>query len=341
MAATSPLTGLSGERKSAILVVLLGQEVSGKLFQHLSKRDVARIAREVADLGPIDPGVAQAVLEDYYLGAWNAPRDQGGPDVARGLLAQASIDEEIVDKLIHDTGSPGDVLGPLLEAPPELLARALEDEHPQTAALVLLHLPVRRAAQLLSALPEDARSRTVLRMATLRQVRGEVLGEVATSLHERLTNARQSSETEDGITRTATVLERMARSETKRLLDEMEEDHPEEVQQLRDRIYTFESLMLADDRGMQELLRQVDSAKVALALAGTDEKLQARFLDNLSERASGMLREEMEFLGTPNPKDQEMARKEILEQALKVEADGGLTFAEPAGDEYDDEGEDA
>ena len=127
MAASSALAGMSGDRKSAILVVLLGQEVSGKLLRHLSKRNVARIAREVADLGPIEPGIAQAVLEEYYLGAWNAPRDQGGPEIARHLLAQASIEEEIVDKLIHDTGSPGDVLGPLLEAPPELLARALED----------------------------------------------------------------------------------------------------------------------------------------------------------------------------------------------------------------------
>jgi flagellar motor switch protein FliG len=336
MASTSNLAGLSGEQKAAVLVVLLGQEVSGKLFRHLSKRDVARIAREVAELGPIDPSVGQAVLEEYYLGAWNAPRDQGGPDVARGLLAQASIDEEIVDKLIHDTGSPGDVLGPLLEAPPELLAQALEDEHPQTAALVLLHLPVRRAAQLLAALPEEARARTVLRMATLRQVRGEVLGEVATSLQERLLSARQSAETEDGITRTATVLERMNRIETKRLLEELEEEYPDQVQLLRDRIYTFESLMLADDRGMQELLRQVDSAKVALALAGLDEALQARFFDNLSERAAGMLREEIEFLGSPNPQDQEVARKEILNLALKIEADGALTFAEPSQDDEEE-----
>jgi flagellar motor switch protein FliG len=190
---------------------------------------------------------------------------------------------------------------------------------------------------LLASLPEDARAKTVLRMATLRQVRGEVLGEVATSLHERLTHAKRAQEAQDGITRTATVLERMARAETKRLLDELESDHPDEVQELRDRIYTFESLLLADDRGMQELLRQVDSAKVALALAGVSEELADRFLKNLSERASSMLKEEMEFLGTPNPSDQEAARKEILDLALKLETEGGLTFAEPVAQEADEE----
>jgi len=321
---------ISGEQKAAILVVLLGDQASSQLFRHLSKRDVARIAREVAELGPIDAELGQAVLEEYYLGALNAPRDQGGPDVARRILSQAAIDEEIVDKLIHDSGSTGDVLGPLLEAPPEILARALEDEHPQTTALVLLHLPARRAAQLLASLPDAKRGETVLRMATLRQVRGEVLGEVATSLHQRLINARKQAQAQDGISRTVTVLENLPRSETKNLLDQLEQDHPEQVQELRDKLYTFDSLRFADDRGMQELLRQVDSTKMALALAGVEEELSRRFLTNLSERASKMLTEEMEFLGTPNPADQEHARKEILDMALKLEADGSLNFAEPA-----------
>lgn len=329
MTEESPLKGLSGERKAAILTVLLGQEAAGQMFRHLSKRDVAKIAREVSGLGPIETGLGQAVLEEYYLNAINAPSDRGGPEVARELLAQAAIDEEIVDKLIRSSEVSDDVLGPLLETPAEILAQVLQDEHPQTAALVLLHLPPTGAAALLAALPEETRGETVLRMATLRQVRGEVLGEVATSLHERLKGTRQGGESQDGTARTVTVLERMSRAETKRLLDELEGDHPEQVQQLRDKLYTFESLMLADDRGMQELLRSVDSAKVAMAICGVDEALAERFLGNLSGRAGDMLREEIEFLGTPNPKEQKDARKEILDLALGLEADGNLIFQDP------------
>jgi flagellar motor switch protein FliG len=318
----------SGLRKTAILAVLLGEEVSGQLFRHLTKREVARIAREIAQLGPIEPELAESVLEEYYLAAVSGPQERGGPEVARRLLAQASISEDIVDRLLgHDVDDPDDVLGPLLEAPPDVLARALQDEHPQTTALVLLHLPPHRAAQLLGALPEKSRAETVLRMATLKQVRGEVLGEVATSLHERLTDQR-GQETGDGLARTVTVLAAMARIDTKRVLDQLDEEHPEEVARLRAELFTFESLVLADDRGLQELLRQVDSAGLALALVGADEKLRGRFLGNLSERAATMLKEEMEFLGTPNAKDQAAARKSILDLALKLEAEGNLVFAE-------------
>lgn len=328
MASAQATAGPSGTRKAAILVVLLGDKVAAPLLQQLSRREVARIAREVAELGTVEPALAEQVLEEYYLRALAGPPDQGGPDVARRLLAQAAMSPELVDQLIGEADASGEALGPLLEAPPDILARALRDEHPQTTALVLLYLPPRRAAQLLAALPEELRTETVLRMATLKQVRGEVLGEVATSLQERLA-AHKGQETEDGLGRTVTVLSRMPRADAKRVLDEMERDHPKEVEEMRSRLFTFESLKQADDRGLQELLRQIDSGKLALALAGADGPLAARFLGNLSDRAAGMLKEEMEYLGTPAPKEQAPVRREILDLALKLEAEGSLIFAAP------------
>lgn len=335
----SVATRIPGERKAAILVVMLGEQVSGELLKHLTRREVARIAREVAQLGPIDSALADEILREYYVNALEAPREQGGPDMARRILLQASISEEIVDQLLggrDPDGGEGGGLGPLLEAPPETLAHALEDEHPQTTALVLLHLPPRRAAHLLRALPDEARAETVLRMATLRQVPGEVLGEVATSLQERLSR-HKTREEQDGLERTATVLANLPRVVSKGVLDELEGDHPDEVAKLRAELFTFESLVLADDRGMQELLRQLDSTRIALALQGADEPLRDRFLGNLSERAAGMLKEEMEYLGTPTPADVAAARKEILDLALRMEAEDRLKFAEP-GDEPEGDG---
>ncbi len=327
---------LSGDTKAAILIVLLGEEVSGAMFKHLSRREVARIARKVAQLGPIDPTVAEDVLNEYYLAALQGPPDQGGPDIARRILAHASIPEEIADQFIgHDPDTQDEVLGPLLEAPPDVLAKALQDEHPQTTALVLLYLPAKRAAKLLRALPDEARTETVLRMVTLKHVRGEVLDEVATSLHERL-SAQKGQDAEDGLGRTSTVLASLDRSITKTLLDEMEKDHPDEAASLRDNLFTFESLITADDRGMQELLRSVDSSRLGLALAGVDDTLRDRFLGNLSERAAGMLKEEIEFMGKPAPKDQAEAQKEILDLALKLEADGNLVFQQIDGEEEDE-----
>jgi flagellar motor switch protein FliG len=327
---------LSGDQKAAILVLLLGEQVTGEMFKHLSQREVARIAREVSQLGAISDVLAQDVLNEYYLNAVHAPHEHGGPDAARRILARASISEEIADQLLGaEAEQSQDLLGPLLEAPPDVLARALQDEHPQTAALVLLHLPPRRAAKLLRALPEPAQAETVLRMATLRQVRGAVLGEVAQSLRERL-GSLKGQETQGGLERTTKVLAAMARSDTRRVLQELEPDHPDEVMLLRSELFTFESLELADDRGMQELLRNLDSGKIALAITGAPEALQARFMGNLSERAAAMLKDEMEFLGTPNPADLAAARKEVLDLALKLEADGSLTFGQPSLDDEDE-----
>lgn len=334
--AVTSVHALSGEQKAAILILLLGEQVSGEMLKHLSKRDVARIAREVARIGPIDDATAQQVLHDYYVSAIGAPAEHGGPDAARRILSAALISEEVVDQLLgRDTAVSQDALGPLLEAPPEVLARALEAEHPQTTALVLLHLPPRRAAKLLRSLPESAQAETVLRMATLRQVRGEVLGEVATSLRERL-SSHKGREARGGLERTATVLANVARIDAKRMLAELEAEHPEEVVALRGQLFTFESLAAADDRGMREVLRGISATTIGLALMGASEQLQQRFLSNLSERAAAMLKEEMEYLAASNPAEVAAARNEVLELAFKLEAEGSLSFAQPTLEERED-----
>ncbi|ANM30524.1 hypothetical protein ABI59_14495 [Acidobacteria bacterium Mor1] len=320
---------LSGPQRAAIVMAVFGEEIAEQMLPHFSKRDVARIAKEMADMGSIEPEIADTVLEEYYLAAMKPPGARGGPELARKLLSAAEISENLVDKLLGPELAPGEeLLGPLLETPPPSLARALQEEHPQTAALVLLHLPANKAAETLRAMPEQARSETVLRMATLREVKGEVLGDVASSLNARLDEKSGSKEPTDGIGRTASVLTQLGRAEMKSILEALEPDHPDEAEALSGQVFTFDSLMDVDDRGMQELLRQADTQRLALALKGANEDLSERFLANLSERASAMLREEIEFLATVNPDEQAAARKEIIDIALKLEADGNLVFQE-------------
>ena len=325
----SNIAHLNGPQRAAIVLAVFGEELAEQMLPHFSKRDVARIAKEVAEMGSIEPEIADAVLEEYFVAAMRPPSARGGPELARKLLSAAEISENLVDQLLGPELAPGEeMLGPLLETPPSSLARALQEEHPQTAALVLLHLPATRAAETLRAMPEQARSETVLRMATLREVKGEVLGDVASSLNDRLHEKSGSKEPTDGVGRTASVLTKLGRAEMKNILEALEPDHPEEAEALSGQVFTFSSLMTVDDRGMQELLRQADTQRLALALKGADEELAERFLSNLSERASAMLREEIEFLATVNAEEQASARKEIIDIALKLEADGNLVFQE-------------
>ena len=323
----------TGARRAAILMVLLGEEVAGKMFRHLAPAEIQSIALEVADLGPIDSEVAQKVLQDYFVDAVRPAKEKGGMDVARKLLTHAAMPPDQVDRVLN--GSPKIVsrkLGTLSDAEPAALARTLTDEHPQTIALVLLNLPPARSARVLGALPEAVRPEIVRRMATLRQVRGELLGEVTASLQERLDAAASSGEPEvedgGGLEGTAAILQNLSRAETRRLLEGLEGADPEQAALLRSRIFTFESLVAADDRGIQELLRMIETKTLALALRDAEEEVTKKILTNLSERASGILKDEMEFLGAIRPDDQDAARREVVTAALKLEEDGKLVFAE-------------
>jgi flagellar motor switch protein FliG len=172
-------------------------------------------------------------------------------------------------------------------------------------------------------------------MVSLRKVSGDLVGEVASSLRERLGEVdptEEASDEADGIRRTATVLQSLTRSEARAVLDDMEQQDAERAAELRDQVYTFDTLLLADDRGIQELLRVVESKNLALALHGEESALRDKFLDNLSERAANMLREEMEYAGEVRPEERDAAQREILEQALKLEQDDKLHFREPQGE---------
>ena len=329
------MSELPGPRKAAILVVLLGDEVGGKLLRHLPREQVALVAREIASLGPIEPELAKQILDDYFVDAIRPAVEQGGPDRARRMLLRADLPEDQVTRLLAgEATNVSSLLAPLLQASPPLLARAMAEEHPQTIALVLLHLRPERAAKTLVALPEAVRAETVRRMASMRRVRAEVIGDVASSLKERLDvgDAGEDSEGPDGLERAAALLSSLSRTETRKLLEDIERDDPDRASALRSRVFTFESLVLADDRGIQELLRQVETKTLAVALAGAEESIQKKILGNLSERAGSMLKDEIEYVGKVRPDDQTAARKEVLAAAQKLEEEGRLTFEEPSDD---------
>jgi len=335
MVETSPAVDLAGPRKAAILFVLLGEDTAVKLLKHLSHDQLSKVAREIAGLGAIEPVLATRVLQDYFVDATRPEREQGGPDIARRILSRVEVTPEQLDGMLgRPKDRPSKALEPVLEAEPGVLARALAEEHPQTSALILLNLPPARAARVLSALPESVRSETVLRMATMRRVRGDLLGDVATSLKERLSAAlpeeSEAGET-DGIERTASVLSSLGRGATRRLLETLELQDPERAAALKDLVFTFESLLAADDRGIQELLRQIETKTLALALHGDTEGILQRITKNLSERAAGILKDEIDFLSGVRPDEKRAAQNEIVSAALKLEDEGRLSFAEPEG----------
>lgn len=340
MGEASPAGNLRGPRKAAILMVLLGDEVAGKLLRHLPRAQMARLAREVAELGPIDEQLAGRVLQEYFVEAVRSPQESGGVEVARRLLSRAAVPDDQHEEILgRRAGAVPKVVAPLLEATPSRLARALAQEHPQTIALVLVHLPPSRAAKVVRALPEEIRSDTLLRMTSLRQVRGDLLGEVAQTIREGL-GALAPEETSDAVVnaldRTAAMLASMKRADARALLELIRAERPDQASELQVRVFTFDSLALADDRGIQELMREIEAKRIATALKGAPETVSRKFFANLSERAATMLRDEMEFLGAVRPEDCEEARREIVDLALKLEQDGRLVFTDVESEEDSD-----
>ena len=248
------------------------------------------------------------------------------------MLARRNIAEDIVDQLVQETNYTDDVLGPLLEAPPACWRRRCRTSTRRRRRWC--SCTCRRAARACCSprCPDGQRAETVLRMADVATVGDEVIDEVAASLPERLRRARPEAR-RTASQRTATVLGTMARVTRSAILDELEADHPEQAQQLRDKLYTFDSLIVADDRGIQELLASVDNQQIALALDGVEPELERLFMENLSERAASRLREEMELNVKATRTDKENARKEILAIAMQLEADGKLSFSEPEADD--------
>ncbi|MCP3979372.1 MAG: hypothetical protein GY716_08590 [bacterium] len=326
-----------GTREAAILIVLLGHEVGGKLLQQMPADQASAIISEVATIDEIEPSVAQNVLETYFEIAVRPERPRGGPETAQQLLKSADLPEALAgDILVEEPESTASFLRPLLEPPPDVLSEVLAGEHPQTSALVLLNLGAEKAASVFATMPEEVRTQVLSRMTTLRQVRPEILEEVASCLGDRLQQPVSTASAKDdggGIERTAEILQMMGRAEVRSLLEALEAEDPERAAKLRELVFTFDSLSLADDRGIQALLRMVETKTIALALQGVEQSLADHFLNNLSERAASMLREEMEFLGTVRPADQEAAQKEITQQALELEKQEQLAFSDPQSDE--------
>lgn len=336
---------MTGAEKAAVLLVLLGEDTSAGILRHFDEPEILAVGRAISSLGGIDPQVARTVLEEYQ-GRILAHQEAaaGGPDVARRVLARslsperaramesASAEAAGDDPAAGGTGPAGDPFASLASVSERDLGQALELEHPQTAALVLLHLPPARAAAALDAMSEEAQAGIAGRLSKLSRISTDVTREVSDALRVRFESIRsQGIEERDGTGATAEILKCMDRARSRSILARVELTDPETAQILRARIYTFEMLGSLEDRGVQELLKGVDSKQLALALKGTTPEIVEKFLRNMSTRAAELVRDEIEFLGVARVKDVEAAQREVLDRALRLEEEGSIAFTAAAG----------
>jgi len=330
---------ISGARKAAILLVLLGEEVASHIYRHLPPPQVEQITQEIAALNTVDPGVSLAVLEEFerlvMAGDYLA---QGGREYANKLLIRA-FGEEGAQELLRQLALTGETSAQKLEslrnADPQQLAKFIEGEHPQTVALILAHLEAKQASTLVMKLPQELRAEAVKRLAQLRQFSPEMAQRVSVVLHKRLEAlGEQSRRAYAGLRGVADLMNRLDITAAKTILEGIEKEDPNLALSIRNLMFTFEDLLTVPEAGIRELLGQMDKKTLATALRGASEELKNYIFKSMSSRAVEMLKEDMDVLGPVKSREIHKAQIEAVTVARKLEAEGKVSLTPESDDEF-------
>jgi flagellar motor switch protein FliG len=337
MSVATEKISLSGVRKAAILLSVLGEDAAAEVFRNLSEEELQLVADEVASLGKVPPELSLQVFEEYLR--MTQAQDylvQGGRDLARRLLVKAIGEEDaeaILDKLTKAREvSP---LESLQRADPQKLAKFLEGEHPQTVALILGQLGDRQASALLMSLPSEMRSEAVKRLAALRRFSPEMANRVSTVLSYRMKAVgEQGRRTYSGFQSVADIMNCIDNSVAQEILENIESEEPSLAISIRDLMFTFSDLLSVDEAQIRELMGAVDKKILATALKGTNEDLKNHFFRTMSSRAVEMLKEDIDSLGPIRSKEVIKAQADIVGIARILEAEGKIVLKGEGSDEY-------
>ncbi len=340
MTATGHQEQLTGERKAAILLVLLGDEAAAGVYKHLPPNELKQITKEIAELEYISPEVASSVLHEYHrLTVTQDYLTQGGQEFASKLLVKA-FGEQGARSLLEEVNRAQELssqnLDTLQKTDPEQLAKFIQGEHPQTIALVIAHLNARTARMVLMLLPEKIRAQAVKRLAQLQQFSPEMVKKISLILHRRLTGTmgQQSRRSFGGIKAVADLLNTIDQTASKSILDSIEQENAQMATAIRNLMFTFEDFLEVQDAGLRELLSNVDKKSLSVALKGASEDLKNHFFKGMSSRAVEMLKEDMEALGPLRSRDVQAAQQEIVTVARRLEAEGKIALKSEAEESY-------
>ena len=330
---------MTGIRKAAILLVLLGDEVASEVYRRLNPLEVQRLTQEIAELGYISAQTAARVLQEYHqLSLTQDYLAQGGQEYANQLLVKAFGKDgakPLLEQAMEAQEATVSNLDTLQKADPAQLVKFVEGEHPQTVALVLAHLGARTATSLLVLLPEKLRAEAIRRLAVMRQFSTEMVKRISVVLQKKLAAlGEQSRRAYGGVSAAADMLNRVDPRCCEEILTAIEQEDPKLALAIRDLMFTFEDLSTIPEASIREVLSQVDKKTLATALKGASEDLKNYFYKSMSLRAAEMLKEDIEALGPIRSRLVRQAQQEIVNLARKLEADGKIALKSNGEDPY-------
>ena len=327
---------LSGKEKAAILLISLGPEASAQVFKHLSDDEIEDLTLQIASMRKIDSEVRERVLSEFSeMMQAREYVEQGGINYAREVL-EAALGKEKARMIIERLTATLQVrpFEFARKTEPTQILSFIQNEHPQTIALVLAYLRPEQASLILSALPPEKQVDVARRIATLDRTTPEVLEDIESTLEQRLSAYEIHDYTAaGGIDSAVEILNQVDRATEKTIMEALEEDDPELAEEIRKRMFVFEDIVTLDDRAIQLIIREVDSRDLALALKTASEEVADRIYRNMSKRAANLLKEDIEFMGPVRLRDIEEAQSRVVSVVRRLEESGDLIISRGGEDE--------
>jgi len=331
------MADFSGPQKTAIVLLALGEKFTAEVFKRMERNEIAAVSKAMLETDSVPKEDVLDVLKEYNEElAYGAELLVGGADQVKRILTK-SLDAEtakyIMDSLELDTGPTP--FQELENVSPRILAQILRNEHPQTLALILGHLHPDQAAELIQNLPAGVRAEVLMRLAKLEAVAEEMLMEVDKVLQSQLiAMGGKEGKKVGGVNSVAEILNAVDRNTEEEVLSEIEEESTQMAEDIRNLMFVFEDVKSIDDVAIRELLKEVSNEDLTVALKGASEDLRDKFFKNLSERASTMIKEDLEIMPPKKLSEVEAAQQSIVKTVRRLEDEGKIVISRGGSDVF-------
>ncbi|MDX9690271.1 MAG: flagellar motor switch protein FliG [Alphaproteobacteria bacterium] len=328
------LRSLSGAEKAAILILSLGEEYASRVFSHMNDDEIKELSQVMANLGNVSSNLVEKLFLEFVEQMSTTGALVGSLESTERLLLKV-LDKTRVDTIMEDIRGPAgrtmwDKLANVNEA---VLANFLKNEYPQTVAVVVSKIKPDHAAKVLSQLPESFAMEVVMRMLRMEAVQKDIIDDIERTLRNEFMNNLARTNRRDPHEAMAEIFNNLDRASEQKFLNALEERNRDSAEKIKGLMFTFEDLLKLDSKAIQTLLRSADKSKLPIALKGASQSLKDLFFGNMSERASKLLKEDIEALGPTRLRDVEDAQASIVNEAKDLASRGEIAIAKDNGED--------
>ena len=330
-------TKITNVQKAAILMISLGTQGAAKIFKELSDEEIEKLSVEIAKFKHISREARLNVFEEaYQMSLANDYMAKGGEGYAQLVLEQSLGSEkaaEVIEKVrtVIGKGGPFEILDKI---DTNQICSFLQQEQPQTIALILAHLEPEKSAEILCALPEERQTEITIRMAMMSRTTPEVIAQIETVIKEKLAATVHTNLSNiGGAKAVAEVLNFVDRSTEKNILETLEEREQNLAEEIKKLMFVFEDIIYVEDRSMQKVLKEIDTNDISVALKAASDEVKSKIFNNISNRAAQMIKEELEYMGPVKLKVVEESQQKIVNIVRRLEEDGEIVIAGRGGSE--------